>query len=168
MSGDELTLLDDRLLQLAANGKSANEISEELSISPEKAVLRIREILGSRDIWSDLEREKLLMHSIYGIKEKLESNINTVTWDDKLLKQYLTLLDLLGKRLEARTKINEADLEKVSRAQGLRLIKLVEMGYYKARGLLAEQYPEVDLVAIDAAMSDGLEEAALELESKDK
>lgn len=165
MSRTDLTLMDDKLLRLAANGKSANEISSETDLAPEKIILRIREILNSRDIWNDLEREKLLMHSIYDLKEKLESKIDAVMGDPKLLKEYRGLLDLLGQRLDARTNLVQADLDRVSKAQGMKLIHIVELGYYKARAALAEQYPDVDLLAVDAAMSAGLEEAAVEFES---
>ena len=62
MLGGELTLADDRLLKLAANGKSPNEIAIETGMAPEKAVIRIREILNSRSLWSAAEQEQLLLH----------------------------------------------------------------------------------------------------------
>ena len=164
MSHYELTLADDRLLRLAANGKSPVEISAETGTAPEKVALRIRELLNSRDLWSDIEREKLLLHSIYDIKDRLETRIDAVVGDPKLLKEYRGMLELLGTRLSERTKINQADLDRVSRAQGMKLVHIVELGYYKARAELARQYPDVDLQAIDEAMQHGLEEAALEFE----
>lgn len=165
MPSQELTLKDHQLLQLAANGKSPIEIAEETGIAPEAVALRIRELLSSRDIWNDLEREKLLIHSIYELKTRLEKNIDTVVFDPKLLKEYRGLLDLLGQRLEARTRITDADLEKVSKAQGLRLIHVVEIAYYKAREALIRAYPDVDLEVLDNAMNLGLQEAAMELEA---
>ena len=81
MPSQELTLKDHQLLQLAANGKSPIEIAEETGIAPEAVALRIRELLSSRDIWNDLEREKLLIHSIYELKTRLEKNIDTVVFD---------------------------------------------------------------------------------------
>ena len=165
MPRNDLTLYDEKLLSLAANGRSANEISAETGESPEKIVLRIREILNSRDIWNELEREKLLMHSIYDLKEKLENRLEAVMGDPKLLKEYRSLLDLLGQRLDARTNIAQADLDRVSKAQGMKLVHIVELGYFKARAALAEQFPEADLTAIDAVMSAGLEEAAAEFDA---
>ena len=71
----------------------------------------------------------------------------------------------MGQRLEARTRITDADLEKVSKAQGLRLIHVVEIAYYKAREALIRAYPDVDLEVLDNAMNLGLQEAAMELEA---
>lgn len=105
------------------------------------------------------------MHSIYDLKEKLETRIEAVMGDSKLLKEYRGLLDLLGQRLDTRTNLVQADLDRVSKAQGMKLVHIVELGYYKAREALAEQYPNVDLLAVDAAMSAGLEEAAAEFEA---
>lgn len=164
MSG-ELTLQDDRLLRLAANGKSPTEIAEETGIAPEKAILRIREILNSRDLWSDIEREKLLLHSIYDLKDRLEARIDNVINDPQLLKEYRGLLELLGDRLNERTRINQEDLDRVSKAQGMKLIHIVELGYYKARAALEAEHPEVELSTLDSAMQHGLEEAALEFEA---
>jgi len=44
-------------------------------------------------------------------------------------------------------------------------VHIVELAYYKARAELAQLYPNVDLLAIDAVMQNGLEEAALEFEA---
>lgn len=164
MPGHELTLADDRLLRLAANGKSPTEIASEVGMAPEKVALRIREILNSRDLWSDIEREKLLLHSIYDIKDRLESRIDAVVSDPKYLKEYRGMLELLGQRISERTRVNQADLDRISRTQGMKLVHIVELGYYKARAELEKRYPEVDLSEIDKAMQMGIEEAALEFE----
>lgn len=164
MPNYELTLADDRLLRLAANGKSPIEISAETGTAPEKVAVRIRELLNSRDIWSDVEKEKLLLHSIYDIKDRLESRIDAVVSDPKFLKEYRGMLELLGQRLSERTKLNQEDLDRITRVQGMKLVHIVELGYFKARASLEAQYPEVDLAELDKAMQAGLEEAALEFE----
>ena len=46
----------------------------------------------------------------------------------------------------------------------MKLVHIVELGYYKARAELEKRYPEVDLSEIDKAMQMGIEEAALEFE----
>ena len=164
MPNYELTLADDRLLRLAANGKSPIEIASETGTAPEKVAVRIRELLNSRDIWSDVEKEKLLLHSIYDIKDRLESRIDAVVSDPKFLKEYRGMLELLGQRLSERTKLNQEDLDRITRVQGMKLVHIVELGYFKARAALEAQYPEVDLVELDKVMQAGLEEAALEFE----
>lgn len=162
MASTELTLMDSKLLRLAANGKSAAEISEQTGIAPEQALLRVKELIDSRDVWDDIQREKLLMHSIYDLKERLEGNMEALVGDPKLLKEYRGTMELLGQRIEARNRINEADLMKVSEAHGRKMIHIIELGYYKARATLARDYPDVDLLEIDAVFSEGIEKAAQE------
>lgn len=164
MASTELTLMDSKLLRLAANGKSAVEIYEQTGVPPEEALLRIKDLIDSRDVWDDIQREKLLMHSIYDLKERLEENMDALVGDPKLLESYRRTLELLGQRIEARNRINEADLLKVSEAHGRKMIHIIELGYYKARAVLARDFPNVDLLAIDAVFSEGIEEAAQEFE----
>lgn len=162
MASTELTLMDSKLLRLAANGKSAAEISEQTGVTPEAVLLRVKDLIDSRDVWDDIQREKLLMHSIYDLKERLEANMDALVGDPKLLESYRRTLELLGQRIEARNHINEADLLKVSEAHGRKMVHVIELGYYKARAALARDYPDVDLLAIDATFSEGIEEAARE------
>lgn len=159
-----LTLSDEKLLTLAANGRSAEEIGKELGMSPERALLRVRELLKSRDAWDDIEREKLLLHSIYDLKERLQRNIDVVVSDPKMLEGYRKTLELLGQTLERRSRINDDDIEKVTRTQGLLLMRLIEAGYSKARQLLAAEYPDVDVTLIDSAFAQGMDEARIEVE----
>lgn len=161
---NQLTLRDEKLLTLAANGRTPEEIAAEVNIGPEKVIVRIREIIKSRDIWSDIEREKLLMHSLYDLKDRLERNFDAMVGDPKLLESYRKTLELLGNRLDTRNELNAKDIERVTEAQARRMMKIIEGGYYRARAMLANAYPELDLKQIDAAFNLGMEEEAARLE----
>lgn len=161
---NQLSLRDEKILGLAANGKSLEEIATETGLSPERAGVRIKEIIKSRDIWDDMEREKLLMHSLYDLKARLEKNFDALVGDSKLLESYRKTLELLGSRLDSRSELNARDIERVTEAQGKRMMAIVEAGYYRARAALAQAYPQVDLKELDSTFTLGMEEAAAELE----
>lgn len=160
-----LTLSDRKMLEMASNGKTGEEIGAALGISGERAVLRIRDILKSRDVWDDVEREKLLLNSIYELKEKLEQKFDRLMEDPKNIEQYRKTLELLGQTLERRTQLNDSDLEKITAAQGLRLLQLIEAGYNRAKRLLAAEYPDVDLSIIDQAFIAGMDAERVQIES---
>lgn len=159
-----LTLRDEKLLQLAANGKSLQEIGAETGMAPEKVGVRIKEIIKSKDIWDDIEREKLLMHSLYDLKDRLEKNFDALVGDPKLLDSYRKTLELLGNRLDTRNALNVKDIERVTEAQGRRMMKIIEGGYFRARAVLSNLYPDADLKQIDSAFNIGMEEEAALLE----
>ena len=161
-----LTIRDETLLKLAANGASGQEIAEEVGMSPEAAILRIREIIQSRDVWDDVEREKLLLQSLYDLKGRMEKNLDNITGDPKMLDQYRKILESLGTQLDRRSRVNDDDLKKVTAAQAAVLGRIVERAYQGARKALAAEYPEIDLAVIDGAFRDGLQVAALEIEGE--
>lgn len=166
MSSTEMTLMDRKMLTLAANGKSADEIAEETGLAPEKVILRVKELVNSRNVWDSVERENLLLHSIYELKAKLENNMNALIGDPKLLESYRKTLELLGSRLESRSQLNEADLLKISDAHARKMVTLIQSGYYHARSALQREYPEVDLTVIDSAFNSGMDLAVAELEAE--
>ena len=51
--GKEVAALDEILLRLAANGASADEIERQTGIPAAQAVMHIKKILQSRDIWTE-------------------------------------------------------------------------------------------------------------------
>ena len=161
-----LTIRDETLLKLAANGASGQEIAEAVGMSPEAAILRIREIIQSRDVWDDVEREKLLLQSLYDLKGRMEKNLDNITGDPKMLDQYRKILESLGTQLDRRSRVNDSDLQKVTEAQARVLIQLVNAGYQSARKALAAEYPDVDLEVIDVKFSEGMEKASLEIEAE--
>jgi hypothetical protein len=74
---DGLSVTDKRLLQLAREGKSPDEIAEELGglISAARAASRIREILRSHDWLSMEEQQGLLLLDMVEVKEILMQHV---------------------------------------------------------------------------------------------
>lgn len=160
--GDSLALQDRRLIDLAANGLSPEEIEKQTGVPGAEVVVRIRDILRSRDIWTDLERRQLLLHSAHKLKDKVEKFL--AADDPKSVQAYLNTLKVVSDMLDKQGAISDDEIERVTRAQAAKMILLIEAGYGRARELLAEEYPNVDTALLDAAFHEGLREAALDAE----
>lgn len=152
-----LSLRDNKILEAAANGWSADQIAEKYDVTPEFALVRIKQILASEDVWDTVEREKLLLRSIYMLKENLESDYTGIVSDPKQADAYRKTLELLSSTLDRRAKSNRDDLDRVTAAQAKKIIDVVQAAWLHARQLLRDEYPDVDLALIDARFQQGLE-----------
>lgn len=160
MAGKELTLLDDALLRAAANGKSGEEMASLYPVSAAQAIVRVKDILVSRDPWTQIEKKQLLLHSAYGLKSQLEEVLENNAFDVKNAEAYIKLLKTVGEILDKQGSISQNELETVTRVQAQALVHLIEAGYDRARKLLAEEYPDVDLHRIDEAFQIGMRDSA--------
>ena len=164
MASTDLSLRDKALLNDAANGYSGDEMAAKYGIPAAQAVARVRELLGARDVWDDIERRKLLLHSVFQIKENLEATDIDVE-NPKALEAYLKLVKVLSDLMEKQGKISDAELETVTRAQAKVLLAIVEAGYQHARKLLVEEWGAiVDIKQIDAAFREGMAEQAAQID----
>lgn len=165
MPSKELELIDTKLLQAAANGYSPEEMFKKYpSIgSAAAAALRVKEILASRDIWSEQESQQLLLHSAYAVKEQMEGLLDDLDALDDVPKHidvYVKLLKTMDGILEKRKKITQDEMEKITQSHARALLRMIEAGYQRARDLLAAEYPMVDLLEIDAAFNEGMQREA--------
>lgn len=157
------SILDQRLLECAANNMSPEQIEAELDIDGASAVIRIRELLRSRDIWDELERKKLLLESLYNLKSNFEKAIDYS--DAKHIEAMTRLLTQLGDRLDAQMQFTDAQLDKVTTIQAQKLLQLFVLATERAKEILSESYPEGLMDDVDAALQSGLRDAAGMIES---
>jgi len=155
--GDTIALQDKRLIDLAANGLSPEEIEKQTGVPGAEVVVRIRDILRSRDIWTDLERRQLLLHSAHKLKDKVERFLQAD--DPKSVQMYLNTLKVVSDMLDKQGTISDDEIQQVTRAQAGAMMQMIEAGYGRARELLSEEYPNVDMAMIDMAFKEGLREA---------
>lgn len=157
------SLLDEKLLQCAANGMSAEQIEAELDIPGAQAIVRIRELLRSRDIWSQEERKQLLLESMYRLFADFQKNIDLS--DAKHVEAATKLLERIGNRLDAVSQMNAETLDKITTVHAQKLLALYIKATERAKEILAESYPEAIVDDIDEALQEGLREAAAEIEA---
>lgn len=164
MAGKELELIDLRLLQAAANGYSPEEMARKYpSVTAAEAAVRVKDMLASRDIWDEVEKQQLLLHSAYAVKEKMEALLDDLDLLDDVPKHidvYVKLLKTMDGILEKRTKLTQAEMEQITQAHARALMNMVQAGYQHARDLLAQEYPMIDLLEIDAAFNEGMRQAS--------
>lgn len=157
------SLLDQELLRCAANHMSPAQMEAELDIPAAQAAVRVRELLRSTDIWTEVEERRLLLHSMYSLKGRLEQGIDID--NPKSVEAYTKLLDLIGKRLDTVSQITEAELDRVTTVQARKLLQLVMTATDYAQELLAEEYPAAIMDEIEHALQEGLRRAAEEIEA---
>jgi hypothetical protein len=157
------TLADERLIDLAANNASADLMEKETGIPAAQALARVKQLLREFDIWTVLERKRLLLHSAYKLKAQIEAETVDVT-DSDSINAYLRTLKAIGDMLDRQSSMTDDELDRVTKAQAVKLIQLLTVATEHAKGILALSAPEADLAQIDEALKSGLQIAALEIE----
>lgn len=158
-----LTRRDQVLLDLAADGMSGEEMGARLNLPAAQCVLRVQEILRDKDMWSDIERRQLLLHDLYRLKSALQKQVEDTGLDPKDVGNLLKTLSTMATILDNASKITSDQLTQLSSLQAKILFQLVVASFGRAKKLLAEEYPDVDILRIDDAFEEGLREEAVKV-----
>lgn len=146
---------------MASDGKSGQEMSTATGLPAAKALIRVKEILRERDIWSEVERRAMLMDDLYELKRRVQDQLRDVTWlDDKQILALTKVIQTLDETLEKNGKITDELVNKVSGAQAAAMLRLIDSAFKRAKKALAEQYPTLELGTLQQAFQAGLTEAA--------
>ena len=165
MSNKEVSLLDETLIRAAASGKSGEEMEQLTGVPAAQAVLHVKQLLGRRDIWSEVERRQLLLHELNELKQSLTDQALTMR-DEDSAKLFLKVLQEIGKRLDSeRTKL-DTDVIKLSEYQERVLLRAMDAALGFAKKELGERYPLVPREELDELVIEGLVRAKAELESE--
>jgi len=154
--------LDEKLLRLAR--LSPVEIGEQTGLGAAAAAARIAELLESRDWLSDRQEERLLLVEAASLKDRAFAALDGVEGSEfaQVANVVLRSLKLVGERLDARRKLVDADLDRITSAHARMFGEAFDAALSHIVGVLGEGLdPEV----VDAAVADGLR-AAGELLSK--
>lgn len=160
--GKEISVLDDLLLRSAAGGKSGVEIERLTGIPADQAVVHIKALLSSRDIWTEHEQRQLLLQELQELKERLQANVNYSN-DLESASLLLKTLDTIGKRLDSQKVDLDENMLKLSRFQEQVLLRAMDSALNFAKKQLAEQYPEIPTHKLDELVADGLQAAKYEI-----
>lgn len=164
--GTDLSIVDEELIRLAANNKSGAEMQEILGIPAAQAIVRVRQLLREKDVWTQIERRQLLLESMYTLKDQLEVNVINLN-EPKEVEAYLKVLSTIGERLDVASEITTEQMEKVTQAQALRLLQIYSLATERAKEILSAAHPEAVMADIDAALAEGIRVAAVEIEDAD-
>lgn len=152
---DGLSPLDERLLKLASQGKSAQEMATAVNMLPADALLRVREILSSRDIWSERERFLMYLDDLYSLKEVLNTEARA-TNNQQAYSNLIRALDQLGRTLKDVTSMSDRVADKITETQAKFLVGVVVSAFDYAKSRLAEEYPDVPWEVVNEKLREGL------------
>lgn len=165
MSQNELSLLDEALIKAAASGKSGEEMEQLTGIPAAQAVLHVKQLLGRRDIWTEVERRQLLLHELNELKESLSSAAVQLR-DGDSARLLLKVLQEIGRRLDQERTRLDVDVIRLTEYQEKVLLRAMDSALNFAKGELAERYPLVPRQELEEMVAEGLLRAKNEIESE--
>jgi DNA helicase HerA-like ATPase len=158
----EVALLDDLLIKAAAGGKSGDEIERLTGIPAAQAVLHVKQLLATRDIWTEQEQRQLLLSELHELKDSLSDHA-IKAGDPDSARLLLKTLELIGKRLDSQQQVLDENMIKLSHFQERVLLRAMDAALNFAKDQLAERYPEITRSELEGIVADGLQKAKYEI-----
>jgi hypothetical protein len=157
-----LSVIDEVLLRAAAGGKSGEEIEKATGIPAAQALDKVKQLLASRDVWTEMEQRQLLLAELHELKDSLRTQAIDGQ-DPEAARVLLRTLETIGKRLDAQQTVLDENMIKLTTFQQRILLRAMEAALDFAKGELAERYPNVKSAELDELVANGLQRAKFEL-----
>lgn len=165
-STGELAMDDRRLLTLAQAGASPTEMSEELGLPAETCLARVRSMLKRNDVWTNLERQQMLIADMYDLKTRAFNFLEKCFESDEIAARHIeavnSVLKQLGDRLDKVKEYNDEEEARVTKQQTRLILDLVEDAWERVRIHIANAYGNNQLLdpeAMDEVFYQALKEA---------
>lgn len=165
-STGELAMDDRRLLTLAQAGASPSEMSEELGLPAETCLARVRAMLKRNDVWTNLERQQMLIADMYDLKTRAFNFLEKCFESDEIAARHIeavnSVLKQLGDRLDKVKEYNDEEEARVTKQQTRLILDLVEDAWERVRTSIASAYSNGQLLdpeAMDEVFYQALKEA---------
>ena len=165
-STGELAMDDRRLLTLAQAGASPAEMSEELGLPAETCLARVRAMLKRNDVWTNLERQQMLIADMYDLKTRAFNFLEKCFESDEIAARHIeavnSVLKQLGDRLDKVKEYNDEEEARVTKQQTRLILDLVEDAWERVRIHIANAYANNQLLdpeAMDEVFYQALKEA---------
>lgn len=165
-STGELAMDDRRLLTLAQAGASPAEMSEELGLPAETCLARVRSVLKRNDVWTNLERQQMLIADMYDLKTRAFNFLERCFESDEIAARHIeavnSVLKQLGDRLDKVKEYNDEEEARVTKQQTRLILDLVEDAWERVRTCIAQAYANSQLLdpeAMDEVFYQALKEA---------
>jgi hypothetical protein len=157
----ELITLDEKLLQMASDGKSAQEMSAATGQPAAKCLIRVREILRERNWATEIEQRQLLMDDLFALKRRVQDQQKDMDFlSDKQITALAKVIESADVLLEKLGQSNADIIGKVTMAQSAMMLRLIDSGFARARKMLADEYPDLPVGRLKEAFGQGLQEAS--------
>lgn len=165
-STGELAMDDRRLLTLAQAGASPAEMSEELGLPAETCLARVRAMLKRNDVWTNLERQQMLIADMYDLKTRAFNFLEKCFESDEVAARHIeavnSVLKQLGDRLDKVKEYNDEEEARVTKQQTRLILDLVEDAWERVRIHISNAYANNQLLdpeAMDEVFYQALKEA---------
>lgn len=165
-STGELAMDDRRLLTLAQAGASPAEMSEELGLPAETCLARVRALLKRNDVWTNLERQQMLIADMYDLKTRAFNFLEKCFESDEVAARHIeavnSVLKQLGDRLDKVKEYNDEEEARVTKQQTRLILDLVEDAWERVRTKIVAAYKNGELLdpeAMDEVFYQALKEA---------
>lgn len=165
-STGELAMDDRRLLTLAQAGASPSEMSEELGLPAETCLARVRAMLKRNDVWTNLERQQMLIADMYDLKTRAFNFLEKCFESDEIAARHIeavnSVLKQLGDRLDKVKEYNDEEEARVTKQQTRLILDLVEDAWERVRVHISNAYANNQLLdpeAMDEVFYQALKEA---------
>lgn len=165
-STGELAMDDRRLLTLAQAGASPSEMSEELGLPAETCLARVRSLLKRNDVWTNLERQQMLIADMYDLKTRAFNFLEKCFKSDEIAARHIeavnSVLKQLGDRLDKVKEYNDEEEARVTKQQTRLILDLVEDAWERVRVHISNAYANNQLLdpeAMDEVFYQALKEA---------
>jgi hypothetical protein len=165
-STGELAMDDRRLLTLAQAGASPSEMSEELGLPAETCLARVRSLLKRNDVWTNLERQQMLIADMYDLKTRAFNFLEKCFESDEIAARHIeavnSVLKQLGDRLDKVKEYNDEEEARVTKQQTRLILDLVEDAWERVRVHISRAYSNGQLLdpeAMDEVFYQALKEA---------
>lgn len=151
-----LSLVDRRILNAVANGRTPTELEKEFAgFSAEEIYIRVKDILSSMDVWDEIEQRKLLVLSLQDLKKKAEHHMDLSDHRQvNVLKDIILAIDKIS---SSSARVSEEEIKLLVQEQTLTMIRLISLSFGRVRSLLRQEFPEVSLQRIDGVFYDEFE-----------
>lgn len=165
-STGELAMDDRRLLTLAQAGASPAEMSEEFGLPAETCLARVRAMLKRNDVWTNLERQQMLIADMYDLKTRAFNFLEKCFESDEIAARHIeavnSVLKQLGDRLDKVKEYNDEEEARVTKQQTRLILDLVEDAWERVRIHISNAYANNQLLdpeAMDEVFYQALKEA---------
>lgn len=156
------TILDDVLIKAAADGKSGIEMERISGIPAAQAIQHVKQLLESRDVWSEQEQRQLLLSELHEVKDSLR-DMAIKGGDLDSARLMLKSLEVIGKRLDSQQSTLDENVIKLSNYQQSVLLRAMDAALTFAKEQLAERYPQITRSELEELVADGLQQAKYQL-----
>jgi hypothetical protein len=157
-----VSVIDEILLRAAAGGKSGDEIEKATGIPAAQALEKVKDLLASRDVWTEMEQRQLLLAELHELKDSLRTQAIDGQ-DPEAARVLLRTLETIGKRLDSQQTVLDENLIKLTQFQQKILLRAMDAALDFAKRELADRYPQVGLAELDEMVAQGLQRAKFEL-----